>query len=160
MKGSALSDDWMDDFYGREPSTPPPTPDKSLLAAIEEGNESYPVPRLSPPPHAQKAGAATGTLNPPYLTSARRRLVDHTPAAVAPEITVARRQYYSREQQALFREQRGDALTTLAKAAGKKKKKRRTTTKKSGAVAAPEERWVTTRNGRVLKLPVKKEEKR
>jgi len=163
MRASQSANDWMDDFYGspRErdcdddtPAAPPPTPDKALRSAIEEGNEDSTVPRLSPPPHATVFSAA----NSPYLSSSRRRLVGHAPSSIpAPEITVARRQYYSREQQALYRGQRGadhaDALTALAKVAGKKKKRK--VSKRTAA--APEERWVTTKNGRVLKLPAKKD---
>ena len=189
MRVAVDPNDWMHDFYGTTrgedygtptvvtvPDTPPPpTPDKSLRHAIEEGAkddaEDTLLPRLSLPPHAAAAAAAASSkTNPPpaYLSSSdRRRFVGHSPTAIcfvghAPAaISVAHRQQYSQAQQALYRdagkaEVVGDAigLTALAKVAGKRahapKKK-----KKARHPPGVSERWVTTKNGRVLKLKAK-----
>jgi hypothetical protein len=158
--------DWMHDFYGTTrgddcdaavPDTPPPTPDKSLRQAIEEGACDTPLPRLSLPPHAAEAAAKMNP--PPYLAASnRRRFVGHAPAA----ISIAQRQQYSQTQQALYRDSGKEeaaaagGLAALAKAAGKRSVTAGTGKKKKARKpAGVSERWVTTKNGRVLKLKPK-----
>lgn len=161
MRAAKDPNDWMHDFYGTTrgedyvvPDTPPSTPDKDLVQAIQEGARDA-LQRIAP------ATTKTTTTNPPYLASSdRRRFVGHAPAA----ISIAHRQQYSQAQQALYRDAGKDTggaagLTVLAKAAGKRSSTTTTTTttkkKKARKPAGVSERWVTTKNGRVLKLKPK-----
>ena len=140
------------------PETPAPSPSTDLMAAIEEG--SGVLHRLPKPPRHHSAQHVPTA---PYLSASRRRLVGHAPALipVPQEITVARRNYYSQAQQAMYKDSSNDGLTALAKAAGKKTKTTAAKKKKRAPLPVVEGgRFVTTKHGRVIKLADKKPKKK